>query len=63
MSVEKRKYAENTEYHLKRAEEHIGAAEQSSQGTGDRDLTKKVIKVKEAVSETRKELTKKLGGD
>lgn len=60
MSNEKRDAAQSTEYHLRKAHEHLNDAERSSQGTGDKSLVQKVTKVREAVIETRKDLNKKL---
>lgn len=60
MSSEKRENAQNTEHNLKRAEEYLRTAETSSQGTGDKQLQQQVTKIREAVTETRKEIIKKL---
>lgn len=60
MSNEKREAAQNTEYHLREAETSIRRAERSAQTTGDKSLVEKVTKVREAVTETRREIIKKL---
>ena len=62
MSQETKQAAKDTERDLRRAEEHLSAAEQSAKQTGDKSLHQKVTKIKEAVTETRKDLDSKLNG-
>lgn len=57
---EKKEAAQNTEYHLRKAQEHLGDAELAAQQTGDKSLIQKVTKTRHDVVETRKELNKKL---
>jgi hypothetical protein len=49
-----------TDHSLRIAEDHLTQAERTSKQTGDKTLVEKVIKIKEAVVETRKEIKKNL---
>ncbi len=60
MSAETKKNAQNTEYYLREAETRLDDAERSAQGTGDKQLIKKVSTIKESVQQTRKEINEKL---
>jgi hypothetical protein len=60
MISEKKDAANSTEYHLRKAHEHLNDAERYSQGTGDKTLHQQVTKIREAVVETRKDLSKKM---
>jgi hypothetical protein len=60
MSSEKRDQAQYTEHNLRQAEIHMGRAERAAQLTGDKSLVQKVTKIREAVTETRKDILKKL---
>lgn len=60
MSNEKREAAQNTEHYLREAEIDMGRAERSAQVTGDKSLVEKVTKIRKEVTETRKEIIKKL---
>jgi hypothetical protein len=60
MSEQTKRIAQDTEYYLRKAENKLIAAEQSSKGVGDKSLTQKVNKLRESVHEVRKELDKKI---
>jgi uncharacterized coiled-coil DUF342 family protein len=62
MSEQTKKNAKDVEYNLRNAEGYINEAERSAKGTGDKQLIEKVTKIRESVTETRKDLTKKLDG-
>lgn len=57
---EKRENVQSTEYHLRKAHEHINSAERYAEGTGDKGLHKRVTKLREDVTETRKEIATKI---
>lgn len=57
---EKRENVQNTEYHLRRAHEHLSNAEGWAEKSGDKGLHKRVSKLREDVIETRKDIAKKL---
>lgn len=60
MSEETKEAAKNTEYSLQKAERHLNDAERFAKQSGDKNLTQKVTKIREATQETRKDLDKKL---
>lgn len=60
MSAETRQAGHDTYQHLSDAEYSLKQAEKSATQTKDPGLIQKVTKIKEAVTETRKELSTKL---
>ena len=60
MSEQTKQAGKDTEYYLQSAEKNLQSAERASQGTKDPALIQKITKIKEAVTETKTDLNKKL---
>jgi DNA anti-recombination protein RmuC len=60
MSAETKQNAETTKKHLESAEKNLQAASETARKTGDGSLVKRVEKIAQDTTETRKELDRRL---